>query len=288
MQHTTTRTQIAAEEGDAGMLGLLLGNGARTQNSRAVCNAAAKGHLDVVRLLIHHGCFHLSDKKSRPLQPAVRSGNVEVVRLLLEHGAKPRVHHVRDALRSVKPSMEMLSLLAPGIGSRIDAAQSFDLLTSPGASSGGEEVCRLLVNRGVDINAQTQVPPDPRPQTPLHFAVMTNDMGLARSLLACGAAADVRPRDNKMTALGLARQLGRHEIAQVIVKHQLATRPAKATGLLDLTATETATTSGKRKSRGEDDDGDDHAKEQNVEPSSNKKAKKKKKKKRRKKTKATS
>jgi hypothetical protein len=68
--------------------------------------------------------------------------------------------------------MEMLRLLAPGIGSRLDAAQSFDLLTSPGASSGGEEVCRLLVNRGVDINAQTQVPPDPRPQTPLHFAGM--------------------------------------------------------------------------------------------------------------------
>ncbi len=139
------------------------------------------------------------DKKSRPLQPAVRSGNLEVVRLLLEHGAEPRVHHVRDALRpgtstrqcwnrfeggccllirywwgiTVKPSMEMLGLLAPGIvGSRIDAAQSYDLLTSPGASGRGEEVCRLLVNRGVDVNAQTQAPPDPRYQTPLHFAGM--------------------------------------------------------------------------------------------------------------------
>jgi hypothetical protein len=133
------------------------------------------------------------DKKSRPLHPAVRSGNLEVVRLLLEHGAKPRVYHVRDALRpgtstgqcwnrfeggccllirywwgiTGKPSMEMLGLLAPGIvGSRIDAAQSYDLLTSPGASGGGEEVCRLLVNRGVDVNAQTKVPPDPRYQTP--------------------------------------------------------------------------------------------------------------------------
>jgi hypothetical protein len=118
---------------------------------------------------------------------------------------------------------------------------------------------------------------------------MTNDMRLARSLLACGAAADVRPRGNKMTALGLARQLGRHEIAQVIVKHQLATRPAKATVLLDLTATETeaTTTTGKRKSREEADDDDDHVKEQqNVEPPSNKKAKKNKKK-RRKKKKAT-
>ena len=117
---------------------------------------------------------------------------------------------------------------------------------------------------------------------------MTNDMRLARSLLACGAAADVRPRGNKMTALGLARQLGRHEIAQVIVKHQLATRPAKATVLLDLTATEATTTTGKRKSREEADDDDDHLKEQqNVEPPSNKKAKKNKKK-RRKKKKATS
>jgi hypothetical protein len=122
---------------------------------------------------------------------------------------------------------------------------------------------------------------------------MTNDMGLARSLLACGAAAEVRLRNNKMSSLGLARHLGRHEIAQVIVKHQLATRPAKATGLPELTATETATTtSGKRKSSGvaDDDDDDDHVKEQNVGPPSNKKAKKKKKKKkkRRKKTKATS
>ncbi len=117
---------------------------------------------------------------------------------------------------------------------------------------------------------------------------MTNDMRLARSLLACGAAADVRPRGNKMTALGLARQLGRHEIAQVIVKHQLAARPAKATVLLDLTATETeteaTTTTGKRKSIEEADDDDDHVKEQqNVEPPSNKKAKNKKRKRRKKK-----
>lgn len=51
--------QIAAKEGDVGMLELLLRAGARTRNSKAVCNAADKGHLDAVRLLIDHGCFHL-------------------------------------------------------------------------------------------------------------------------------------------------------------------------------------------------------------------------------------
>src|SRR4029077_6850820 len=57
-------------------------------------NAAARGHLDVVKLLLEHGADpNLPEERLAPkghaLYSAVDNGHHEVAKLLLEHGADP-------------------------------------------------------------------------------------------------------------------------------------------------------------------------------------------------------
>jgi hypothetical protein len=47
-------------------------------------------------------------------------------------------------------------------------------------------------------------------------------------LLACGAATDVKDKENKVTALSLARQFGYTNIAQLIAEHRAAAKRKKS------------------------------------------------------------
>src|SRR5262249_48963430 len=76
-----------------------LGSGAQLKN------AAAKGHLEIVKLLLEHGADpNLPEEHIAPhghaLYSAVANGHYEVAKLLLEHGAypNPEVESSADAL----------------------------------------------------------------------------------------------------------------------------------------------------------------------------------------------
>ncbi|MBL9173978.1 MAG: ankyrin repeat domain-containing protein [Verrucomicrobiales bacterium] len=100
--------------------GYYLGSGAPLKN------AAARGHLEVVRFLLERGADpNLPEEGIAPeghaLHSAVVSGHVEIVRLLLEHGAHPNVEiessadtlsaALGSAGYSTRPNMEMVELL---------------------------------------------------------------------------------------------------------------------------------------------------------------------------------
>jgi ankyrin repeat protein len=90
-------------------------------------NAAARGHLDVVKLLLERGADpNLPEEGIAPnghaLHSAVVRGHIEIVRLLLNHGAHPNVEVESSAdtlsaalatagYSNVKPNAEMVELL---------------------------------------------------------------------------------------------------------------------------------------------------------------------------------
>jgi len=84
----------ASEQGNVGMLRLLLDRGAdpNVRNSRGVTAlmlAATKGYLDAVRLLLDRGSsVHFETQEVSPLSAAAAYGHLDVVRILLESGAR--------------------------------------------------------------------------------------------------------------------------------------------------------------------------------------------------------
>jgi RNA polymerase sigma factor (sigma-70 family) len=95
-------------------------------------NAAARGHLEIVKLLLEHGADpNLPEEgiapKGHALHSAVCNGHYEIVKLLLEHGAYPNVE--------VESSADTLSAALGEAGySTVRNQQMVDLLCSYGAA----------------------------------------------------------------------------------------------------------------------------------------------------------
>jgi uncharacterized protein len=95
-------------------------------------NAAAAGHLEIVKLLLEHGADpnlpeeHIAPR-GRALHSAVCNGHIEIVKLLLEHGAYPNVE--------IESSADTLSAALGAAGYSTERNQAMvDLLCSYGAS----------------------------------------------------------------------------------------------------------------------------------------------------------
>ena len=83
---------------------------------------------------------------------------------------------------------------------------------------GRDEIARLLIDAGADVNALTE-----RKSTPLHEAARLTNVGMARLLIKRGAKPDARDKDDK-TPLDWCRQLkwmNAAEIEEVFREYQL-------------------------------------------------------------------
>jgi ankyrin repeat protein len=95
-------------------------------------NAAAAGHIEIVKLLLHHGADpNLPEEHIAPrghaLHATVCNGHMEIVKLLLEHGAYPSVE--------VESSADTLSAALGSCGYATERNQAMvDLLCSYGAA----------------------------------------------------------------------------------------------------------------------------------------------------------
>lgn len=157
-------------------------------------NAAAGGHLEIVRLLLERGADpNLPEEGIAPqghaLHSAVVRGHLEIVRLLLEHGAHPNVEieSSADTLSAalatagysyVQPNAEMVELLCSHGASRAVhlLAYSGDVLTAAAvfaanpalandpdalanaASEGREAFVRLLLRYQPDLPRRVEFP----------------------------------------------------------------------------------------------------------------------------------
>lgn len=167
--------------------GYYLGSGA------PIKNAAARGHLEVVRFLLERGADpNLPEEGIAPdghaLHSAVVNGHLEIVRLLLAHGAHPNVEvessadtlsaALASAGYSTQPNAEMVELLCSHGASRAVhlLAYSGDVLTAAAvfaanpalandpdalanaASEGKEAFVRLMLRYQPDLPRHVEFP----------------------------------------------------------------------------------------------------------------------------------
>ncbi len=146
--------------------------------------AAANGHLDVVKLLIENGAdVNLKGEAwYGPLHAAAAKGHIEVVKILLENGADVNIFHQNKPLH--------------------DAAMN-----------GHIEVAEILLAHGADINVKGT-----DEAAPLHTAVSNNRLAMVKWLLSKGA--NVNPRAiYGCTPLHFAAFGNNVEIGKILLEH---------------------------------------------------------------------
>lgn len=146
--------------------------------------AAANGHLDVVKLLIENGAdVNLKGEAwYGPLHAAAAKGHIEVVKILLENGADVNIFHHNKPLHNA-------------------------------AMNGHIEVAEILLAHGADINAKGT-----DEASPLHTAVSNNQLAMVKWLLSKGA--NVNPRAAYgCTPLHSAARRKNVEIGKILLKH---------------------------------------------------------------------
>lgn len=162
--------------------------------------AAWEGSIEMMALFVAHGADVNKTNRfgEQALQLAAWRGNLDAVRWLLDHGA------------STKRNGKQWSALHYAV------------------YAGHEEVARLLVDRGADVNGRA-----PNDSTALMMAALTGHEDLAAMLLAAGANPNLAS-DRGETALTWAMRYGNYRIAKLVSSSeafaQAAKMPAEAFG----------------------------------------------------------
>jgi cytohesin len=166
----TSKLHRAAKKGEHDTVTQLLSNSFDVNQrdrdgATALHFAAHHGHSNVAALLLSKGA-DVNTKDSGgvpPLSVAILGGDAKLVKLFLDAGADPSVSDYAG----------------------FHAA----------ASHGHLEIVRLLLERGVDVNAQCEG------GTALHAAVCTGENNIVEALLAAGANIEAKENQTSQTAL---------------------------------------------------------------------------------------
>ena len=206
-----TPLMIASRRGNTEIATLLLERGANpnilkldtnNSNNTALIMAAMKNRAPMVELLLeynadpnlrnsaqnHTGSLHDIYFGSTALHWASMEENYDIIKLLLEHGADPNIMNIRfktPLYISVKNgNFNAVKIMLEHNG---DATEIFDggetlLYITASRYEDKNDIAELLIEHGVDINAQNRLG-----NTALHRAILRYNIDLVRILLENGA-----------------------------------------------------------------------------------------------------
>jgi len=109
----------------------------------------------------------------------------------------------------------LISKLLLELGASPHITNSFGYLPIHIAAKVGiENFCTLLVKNKADVNSKT-----PSNMTPLHIAILENNVNIIIELINLGANLNMKEEGNKETPLLLACSLGNEKIIQLLVEN---------------------------------------------------------------------
>ena len=149
--------------------------------------AAIAGDLDTIQRLLNGNASLVRCQHAyrTPLYFAVRENQIEAARFLLEHGADPLSLAVNDSLLDITRDRgygEMQKLLEAVLGARQRASPKGNAIAAAIRERNSEKVRALL-----DASPEILHAGDERSNHPIHWAVMTRQIGIIDELLARGA-----------------------------------------------------------------------------------------------------
>jgi ankyrin repeat protein len=182
----TPLLHISANGGNIGVVKVLLDNGADINQRGAYGElalhwAATKGRIDVVGLLLDAGSeINIAAVKQR--------GDIDLI-------VEEEVNPVAEELKSLEQTEAQIKATRAGSGLQVMGRPRVvfaigDTSLHSAAQWGHNEIVKLLVSRGADINA-----PNKFGESPLHYACVFRHREIVRILLEAGA--DVNTLDNK-------------------------------------------------------------------------------------------
>jgi uncharacterized protein len=155
----------------------------------ALMRAAEQGHADTARLLLDNGAdANAQDGQGwTALRKAAWAGQTDTVALLLGATDPKKASTSKD----------------PGWGAAPNEKSTFpgldDALISATGGAGNQEIIRLVLDKGADVNARR----NDAGETPLYMAAIRGRADLVRFLLDCGADAAI-PNKNGIPAFSVA------------------------------------------------------------------------------------
>ncbi|KAJ7151979.1 ankyrin repeat-containing domain protein [Mycena filopes] len=182
-------------------------------------SAAAKGHCDMVRLLVYSGAdvnAQGGDYRNA-LQIAAVKGHKEIVQLLIDNGAEvdceSEVYDNPLLAAAYEGHKEVVQLLLEH-GADVDAeGVEYSNVLAAAASEGHRDVAQLLIEHGADVNAQGGVY-----SNALLAAVYERHKKVVQLLIEHGADINVLDEENG-SALQVASLNGWMEGVQLLVEH---------------------------------------------------------------------
>jgi ankyrin repeat protein len=209
---------MAAESGHVEVVQQLIRAGAQLDAGRSIEHtplylAAGKGLADMVKVLLDAGAkispFRETDRDFRGhLYHAAAAAHVQVVRLMLEAGASLLTEGLHAFVQGLvlaplgtishylvkNCKLDTLrALLAAGVDVNLRNAVGATALHQVGSLDCDQQTdyARLLIDFGGDLNAV-----DGEGSTPLHIAVANGNLGVVQTLIASGAALDVKDHEH--------------------------------------------------------------------------------------------
>lgn len=189
--------------------------------SHEIHEAAERGDLETVKALLSEDPSLLHDNSGAegryPLHCAIRGNRGDVARFCIEQGADVNAKDIHGAsllnYASYWGLIDIVNLLIEeGALVKKDATPRGVTPLHWAAAQGHSEIVKILIQKGVDVNANQF-----RGRTPLHMAVRSGHTDTARMLIQKGAALNVQDDRGGATPLHLAAGSGNVKAVELLL-----------------------------------------------------------------------